>query len=355
MEKDPSVGRVGLKKSKKFEEFLRQNNFYRRTAYGVLAVWSASVGIAGVKNLSNEESVIYDEEALAYIDDINDQALEGSIALGDGTMIDTQLVAEPSALLTPTTLELTPAQKLGLEIDPRIESAMTGMEELTVEGYNQFLNSIDSSPIEYSSQFREFNQDLISSLVEQKQSEIFNLHLTVAYANDQPGFGSEMLGNFNVLNMVKSMALRGEGINTQCCGINWMIGRAANTYQTAPLNAKLNHNPPYDGIATGVEIEANEQASITSDQYVEAGYLSIAVLDTQELLGRKPLSEILQGHGEMRDRIIDEWNATHSPNERLGVRDDFDFPESELFRYYVQQFLDRHPEIIGQKPLARLP
>lgn len=354
MEQEPlTEKRVGLKHSNYIESFLEQSSFFRRVAYGALAVWSAGVGVAVVENVNSQHLYSYDEEYASYIDGINELVGGAPIALEDGSTIDPQF-ATGAELAPSTTIELTPVQKLGIEIDPRVEVAMAGMDNMSIDGYNRFLQSIDSSPLEYSSQFREFNQDAISALIPQLQSEFLNLHFTVVYANDTPGFGETMIGDFNVNNMIRSMAGRG-GFETKCCGANWMIGRAANTFQTAPLNAKLNQNEPFDSISTGVEFEANAQAAITSDQYEEGGYLSVAVLDTQRLLGQKPLTDILKGHGEIRDRIIDEWNATHPPDERLGVRDDFNFPESELFRYYVQQFLDRHPEIIGQRPLAHLP
>ena len=140
------------------------------------------------------------------------------------------------------------------------------------------------------------------------------------------------------------------GHGTKCCGANWAISRHATTHQAAPLNAKLNHNPPYDSISTGVEIEANNQAAITTAQYEQLVYLALAVLDTQDRLGAFPLDQIFKGHGEMRDH----WNH-HNPHNMYGVRDDFDAPEMIFIRHFVQQFIDAHPEIIGQKPLSQLP
>lgn len=261
--------------------------------------------------------------------------------------------ADPVLETTTTTVPPRPAEKLGLSIDPRVEQAMHGMR-LTPEGYANFLASLDTTKLPNTQIFREFNPAKIISDILQGPSEIFVLHFTVKYANEGlgPEFNDHMIGNFDVLKLVSGMAGR-NGHGGQCCGINWMIGRHGNTYQTAPLNAKLNHNPPYDSISTGVEIEAGEQAAITTAQYEPAAYLAIAVLDTQNRLGKFPLQDILKGHGEMRDAIIDEWNASH-PNQKLGVRDDFNAPETKLFRYYVQEFLDRHPEIIGTRPLAGL-
>lgn len=352
MEENPLSERVGLEKNQNFDEFLMQNHRFRRVAYGLLAVWSAGVSIAGINSIHDEDMTAYNSESLAYIDGIN-KLTTGELASQEETVPKT-LTSPDEGIpeIVPTTIQMRPAEKLGLELDPRVEEAMSGLEGLSLDGYDQFLQSIDTSPVAYSQQFREFNPDLLQADIAQGPSEIFVLHFTVKYANDEPGFGDMSIGNFNVGNLIKSMAAR-FGHDGQCCASNWGIGRHATTHQMAPLNAKLNHNPPYDSVSTSAEVEADEQASITTGQYMELAYLSVGVLDTQERLGKFPLNEILKGHGEMRDLIIDEWNRTY-PSHKLGVRDDFNFPESELFRYYVQKFLDKHPEVIGRRPFTHL-
>lgn len=78
MESNPSARRVGLEEAQTFREHLKQNKLFGCVAYGALAVWSTGVGLAGVENLDNllnadsEQQIVYDQEAAAYVESIND-------------------------------------------------------------------------------------------------------------------------------------------------------------------------------------------------------------------------------------------------------------------------------------------
>lgn len=103
-----------------------------------------------------------------------------------------------------------------------------------------------------------------------------------------------------------------------------------------PLNAKLRHNPPYDRVVTGVEVEARAQELITTAQYEQLGYLSIYVLRRQgHLPTQEPLRRVVRGHGEMRDAYLER-----NPDARWDERDDFDQPVAALLRRKIQRYLD---------------
>jgi hypothetical protein len=232
-------------------------------------------------------------------------------------------------------------------VDNATAVAISGMR-LSVAGYRDFLRSIDRSSFDYAQQFVEFDPDRVP--IRQGPSQVFVWHFTAFYRNAD-GPSSTPRGDMALRPFIQGLAQRGDESSPAdhvCCGVNWVIDRHGPAHQLAPLNAKLRHNPPYDSINTGVEIEAARQGDITSAQYESAAYLTIAVLDAQRLLGRKPLSEIVKGHGEMRDVYLQQHR--HS---RFGERNDFDAPESRLLRQVIQAFLQAHPEVPRLQPGLR--
>ena len=231
--------------------------------------------------------------------------------------------------------------------DPATAAAIRAMS-LTPAGYREFLDRIDLSTYDFAQQFIEFDPARVP--IEQGPSEVFVWHFTTFYRNAD-GPGATPVGDMSVRPFVQGMAERGDEDNPPnhaCCGVNWVIDRHGPAHQLAPVNAKLRHNPPYDSINTGVEIEAARQVDITTTQYESLAYLTIAVLDNQNLLGRKPLSEIAKGHGEMRDAYLQA-----RPGSDLDSRDDFNAPESRLVRQAIERFLRAHPSVARMSPRLR--
>jgi len=239
------------------------------------------------------------------------------------------------------------ASRLPAGIDRTTAAAMAGMR-LTPAGYRDFLRRIDRSYFDYAQRFVEFDPDRVP--IEQGPSRVFVWHFTAFYRNAD-GPSSTASGRMAIRPFIKGLAERGDDDSPAdhvCCGVNWLIDRHGPTHQLAPLNAKLRHNPPYDSVNTGVEIEAARQADITTTQYESTAYLTIAVLDAQGLLGRKPLQDIVKGHGEMRDAYLEDH-----PHSHLGERGDFDAPESRLLRGVIEAFLKAHPEVVRLRPHLR--
>jgi len=229
-------------------------------------------------------------------------------------------------------------------VDAATALAMSRMQ-LSPEGYRAFLRHIDRSDFDYAQEFIEFDPDRVP--IRQGRSQVFVWHFTAFYRNAD-GPSSTPKGDMEMRPFIRGLAQRGDEDSPAdhvCCGVNWVIDRHGPAHQLAPLNAKLRHNPPYDSINTGVEIEAGRQSEITTTQYETTAYLTVAVLDAQRLLGRKPLSEIVKGHGEMRDAYREQH-----PDSHFGVRNDFDEPESRLLRQAIQGFLQAHPEVIQLRP-----
>jgi hypothetical protein len=231
--------------------------------------------------------------------------------------------------------------------DPATAAAISRMR-LTPAGYRAFLDAIDQSAFDYAQQFIEFDPARVP--IEQGRSQVFVWHFTTFYRNAD-GPAAAPAGDMAVRPFVQGLAERGDEDNPPdhvCCGVNWVVDRHGPAHQLAPVNAKLRHNPPYDSINTGVEVEAARQVDITTDQYESLAYLTITVLQNQDLLGRRPLSEIAKGHGEMRDAFL----AAH-PESHYDNRDDFNAPESRLLRQAIERFLKAHPGVPGMVPRLR--
>ncbi|MBK5306333.1 MAG: hypothetical protein JJD92_06560 [Frankiaceae bacterium] len=259
----------------------------------------------------------------------------------------------PTARRTPAPLPARAASKsvqlrrMPAAPDPATAAAMNAMR-LTPAGYRAFLDRIDQSSYDYAQQFIEFDPARVP--IEQGPSEVFVWHFTTFYRNAD-GPAATPTGDMAVRPFVQGMARRGDedsSPNHVCCGVNWVIDRHGPAHQLAPVNAKLRHNPPYDSINTGVEVEAARQVDITTSQYEGLAYLTVAVLDTQNLLGRKPLSEIAKGHGEMRDAYLDA-----RPDSELDSRDDFNAPEARLLRQVIERFLRANPSVARMSPRLR--
>lgn len=212
--------------------------------------------------------------------------------------------------------------------------------KLTPQGYVNFTKSINTSYLAYAQTFPEFNPNKVP--IRQGKSKVFVWHYTTFYLN-QNGLAKKPQGDMDVDRFVKSLARRGDDNtppNRHCCGVNWLIDRHGTTHQLAPLNAKLRHNPPYDSVNTGVEIESVTQGDITTKQYESLGYLTAFALNGQGLLYKEPLDDIAKGHGEMRD----SWNK-RNPYNTYDQRNDFDADISGLMRSKIQDLLDIMPKL----------
>lgn len=233
-----------------------------------------------------------------------------------------------------------PAPRL-LRRAPAVAPATTramGRMRLTAAGYRAWARSVDRSFLSYAQGFVEFDPARVP--IEQGVSRVFVWHFTAFYRN-AAGPSQQAVGDMAVPPFIEGLAKRGdESGDHVCCGVNWLIDRHGPAHQLAPVNAKLRHNPPYDSVNTGVEVEAARQVDITTAQYESLAYLTVAVLHEQKLLGRHRLSEIVKGHGEMRDAYL----LAH-PDSHLGSRDDFNAPEAGLLRQRIQAFLDGNPTL----------
>ena len=222
-------------------------------------------------------------------------------------------------------------------IDPTVEANIGNMK-LSIEGYKQFLQSVDYSVFDYAQQFVEFNPRLIR--IPQAPTQFITIHYTAFYRNQGiPDPQLIPLGKMDPLNFVLGMAKRYDEQNDhKCCGINAVVDRDGIVHQFAPVTAKLRHNKGRDGITTGLEFEAAKQQDINTSQYEHGAYMLIAMWKSDPSLRNKPFSAILKGHGETRaeDRIA---------HPELDVKTDYMAPASEWYRRNIQLFLNTHPEV----------
>lgn len=311
----------------------------RRLMAGILGVWSLGTFTAGV-TLAAERNESF-EESCGQTDiscHLQAAGLDTPVILDS---VDTSVVlSESQTSANSIVADTLPLPQLSLA-----EKAVESMN-LTPEGYASFMESINYTFFDFAQQYIEFNPTLVP--ISQNTSSVFVWHFTVLGFN---GDGVSIPADqTNVGEFIRFLATRYDESprNTHlCCGVNWFIDRNGGVYQLAPLNAKLRHNPPFDEVNTGVEVEAANQDALTSAQYESLSYLSIAVLQNQTLLGNYPIDQIVKGHGEMRDT----WNAEH-PEARRDSRDDFDAPISQLLRQKIAIFLQTYPEVTSlTKPI----
>lgn len=205
---------------------------------------------------------------------------------------------------------------------------------LTKAGYREFVRRVNHSHLSYAQGWTDFNPRRVD--IPQGPSRAFVWHFTVDYFNTT-GPAAAPQGRPAPRQLVRFMARR-TGV---CCGVNWFVDRNGRTHRLAPLHAKLRHNPPYDSVVTGVEVEAADQKSVTTKQYEALAYLTMRVLHRQGLLRTEPLRKTVRGHGEMRDAYLER-----NPRARWGERDDFDQPVSKLLRTRINRFLAAHPNFL---------
>jgi hypothetical protein len=222
-----------------------------------------------------------------------------------------------------------------IPLDPETAQHIDAIN-LTPEGYQQFFQQIDESWFGYAQGHIKFNPERVP--IPQGKTEYVTAHFTAMYTN-QDGSSPIPLGEMAVQRLLDFEATR-EG--PQCCGMNFIIDRNGRVIQTAPYNAKLRHNPPYDGKTTGFEIEATWQNTVSTTQFESATYLIIAMLANEHLLGTKDIGALFPGHGEMRDIL----RATHPElRKKWGIRDDFDAPVMRAWRAKVEAFLTANPNL----------
>ncbi|MBA3758442.1 N-acetylmuramoyl-L-alanine amidase [Candidatus Saccharibacteria bacterium] len=221
------------------------------------------------------------------------------------------------------------------EVQPVSPEAKTAIEamDLTVEGYQNFFNTIDQSWFDYAQSYANFSPT--NSGIAQNATEWVTAHFTASY-NNSDGTADQPVGEMNVRQFIDLMGNRGR----PCCGINFIIDRNGRVIQTAPYNAKLRHDPPGDGRSVGFEVEAAQEKQMTTEQYESAAYLTIAILENEAILVNRPLNELFRGHGEMRDQYREQ-----NPGTDLEQRNDFDAAIMEIYRPEITAFINNTPDL----------
>jgi len=210
------------------------------------------------------------------------------------------------------------------DIEPSTEGAIEAVT-LTPGGYESFKNSINTSFMDQAAAYDSYNP--ATNDIPQEASELFIWHFTTLYYNGGGNSTGEPIGDTaDVLHFLSSTANSG-------VGIQWFIDRTGHTYQLTDPTTRTANIPPHSSVSTGVEIESDTQANITTEQYESAAYLAAYNIMALDLLsGDKSLDEVLYGHAEIRaiDRLTDP---------SLAGRSDFPAGESSLLRQKVAKLL----------------
>jgi hypothetical protein len=220
---------------------------------------------------------------------------------------------------------------LDLETAQHIEAI-----NLTPEGYQQFFQNLDMTWFGYTQGHNKFNPARVP--IPQHRTQFVTAHFTAEYTNALGLDKSQPIGDMDVKRLVDWEASRGGPV---CCAMNFIIDRNGHVFQLAPFNAKLRHNPPFDGITTGYEVEATWQNTVTPKQFEAATYLTLAMLVNEHLLGTKSIGDLFAGHGEVRDKL----RAEHPEMRKWGIRNDFDEPVMQAWRTKVEAFIQANPNL----------
>lgn len=270
----------------------------------------------------------------------------GTIPPAPDTTALTTLSTELPPETTPVVAEASPLI-YNPEVAAASPEAIASLEamNLTVEGYQAFFSNIDLSWFDYAQDYINFNPAFVSDpqyagehAIHQGVTQWITPHFTASYTNSPEAGTSEVpVGEMRVDRLIDFL---GTARGVPCCGVNFIIDRHGRVIQTAPYQAKLRHNPPYDGLTTGFEIEAMYERQLTTAQFESATYLTIAMLVNDGLMGTKPLVDGFRGHGETRD-----IHRSETGDRKWDIRNDFDKPIMDVWRAKIAEFLQLNPNV----------
>lgn len=219
------------------------------------------------------------------------------------------------------------------ETEARIEAV-----QLSVEGYQNFLASIDTSLIDYSRQYAEFDPGR-NGFRQDQRIEWVTVHHTANYANTT-GIATVPEGEVNPRVLIDMMATRGdEEGDHMCCAVQFFNDRNGKMWQFTSRTARVRHDKRFEEVSIGLETEGIDE-SFTTRQFENIAYWSIAMTNAEALLGTAPLDRIVRGHEETRD----EWNANH-PTDQQPMKQDGDAAIMDRVRSKIAEFLNQHPEV----------
>lgn len=262
----------------------------------------------------------------------------------------TTLPPETTTTLLPTTTTLPPPPPpVGGEfrnhVAPETLASLDGMQ-LTLEGYQAFFTGIDYTWYDYTQSLIDFSPLLVSNpqyagkdAIPQNATEWITAHFTAGYTNFNE-IGAAPVPTGLEMDLKRLIDFSEFQRGHPCCGFNFVIDRNGRVFQLAPFNAKLRHNPPYDGRTTGFEIEAAVQEQITAKQYEQTSYLVMAMLANEGRLDPDGLAQYFHGHGEDRTKL-----RAADPHTTWDVRSDFNEPVMNIWREYLANFIRSNSNI----------
>jgi flagellum-specific peptidoglycan hydrolase FlgJ/LysM repeat protein len=192
------------------------------------------------------------------------------------------------------------------DVDPSIAEKINAVD-LTVEGYNKFVENIDKSYMPVAAEYSSFVPE--KNHTDQDPTEMLIWHYTVSEYRDPKHFIGSIYNT---------------GVNYGYdLAVQFFIGRDGQLYQLTDMSAKVNHIMSFSNISTGVEIEAKNQADVTTKQYETAAYWAVYNLIKQGLIDDKTLAnlpDLVGGHYDMR---------VHYGKDGINGDDHTDFPPEE--------------------------
>ncbi|MCA9349479.1 glucosaminidase domain-containing protein [Candidatus Saccharibacteria bacterium] len=213
--------------------------------------------------------------------------------------------------------------------------------ELSREGYQEFINSLDTSIISISGQRERFIRGEFPGPV-----EFITLHFTAANLEPLRQAQADNLGvpASEGGRLFNSMADKGKMVH--------MFVGSEGTYQFAPFNVWGVHNPPYSEVSIGVEVEAEKYEDITKEQFEQLVYSLLYMIKSTPELAEKlenaptiegGIEELVKGHAEVRDEYL-----KNNPGAGVDGREDFWGDDANWVRGNLLRLLQENPDLLDR-------
>lgn len=226
-------------------------------------------------------------------------------------------------------------------LQPETAASIEAMR-LSPEGYQNFLDSIDTSLTEYAHQHPEFDPAR-NGFNHSRKTEWVTIHHTAMYANAGGEDPSRPIGDPDPRTLIDFMATRGNTDTPpehKCCAVQFFNDRNGKMWQFTSRSTKVRHDYGYEEISVGLETEGIDE-QFTTAQFENIVYWSIAILNAEGLLqDDQPLARKMRGHEETRD----EYNATSG--HRQSEKQDGDPAIMNKLREKTTEFLNANPGVL---------
>lgn len=208
---------------------------------------------------------------------------------------------------------------------------------LTCEGLKQALSNIDMNYYDLAQNNPKFNPMVMAARgISQGPTEFHTLHVTAGYYNSD---GTETKTPVGEPSVPRFIDVIDRSDDPRCCGVNQYIDRNGTIYWLAPSAAKLRHNPGYDGVTTGKEMEGFTLPDLSVKQLEASAYVDLGNR-IKDGLAHLSLQQLIRGHAETRAAY-----KRANPNSHWPAKQDWYEGPTAAYRQKLQEFINANPDL----------